>query len=128
MIQYIYKKNKGNKNMTLQYAKEILEGYKQRLTESCSNQLDKDIKAFDLAIKALDGAIICMSEVEMRPYFEGYKAGKEDFEPPKGEWIDTGSGQECSVCHETQYGYDNFRHFCANCGADMRKGEKTNDL
>ena len=39
---------------------------------------------------------------------------------PKGEWIDTGSGQECSVCHEIQYGYDNFRHFCANCGADMR--------
>lgn len=40
----------------------------------------------------------------------------------QGEWIDTGSGQECNVCHEIQYGYDNFRHFCANCGAKMQKG------
>ena len=38
----------------------------------------------------------------------------------KGKWIDTGSGQECSECHEIQYGYDNFRYFCAFCGADMR--------
>lgn len=51
-------------------------------------------EALDLAIKALE-------------------------ERPQGKWIDTGSGQECSVCHEIQYGYDNFRHFCANCGAKM---------
>ena len=38
-----------------------------------------------------------------------------------GYWIDTGSGQECSVCHEIQYGYDTFRYFCACCGADMRE-------
>jgi len=43
-------------------------------------------------------------------------------ERPQGEWIDTGSGQECNVCHEIQYGYDNFRHFCANCGAKMKGG------
>ena len=36
-----------------------------------------------------------------------------------GEWIDTGSGQKCSVCREIQYGYDNYRHFCAACGAVM---------
>ena len=42
----------------------------------------------------------------------------------KGKWIDTGSGQECSVCGEIQYGYDNYRRFCANCGADMREGEQ----
>ena len=36
-----------------------------------------------------------------------------------GHWIDTGSGQECSECGEIQYGYDNFRCFCANCGAKM---------
>lgn len=40
----------------------------------------------------------------------------------RGEWIDTGSGQECSVCKEIQYGYDNYRNFCPNCGASM-KGE-----
>ena len=41
-------------------------------------------------------------------------------ERPTGHWIDMGSGQECSECGEIQYGYDNFRYFCANCGAKMQ--------
>lgn len=45
-------------------------------------------------------------------------------ERPKGEWIDTGSGQECNVCHEIQYGYDSFRYFCPNCGSNMRGKEE----
>ena len=36
-----------------------------------------------------------------------------------GYWIDMGSGQECSICGERQYGYDNFRRYCAFCGAKM---------
>lgn len=40
-----------------------------------------------------------------------------------GEWIDTGSGQECSECHEIQYGYDNYRNFCPNCGAKMERSK-----
>lgn len=36
-----------------------------------------------------------------------------------GRWIDTGSGQECSVCHEIQYGYNNYRYYCPFCGAKM---------
>ena len=44
-------------------------------------------------------------------------------ERPKGHWIDIGSGQECSECGEVQYGYDNFRYYCAKCGAEM-KGEE----
>ena len=36
-----------------------------------------------------------------------------------GHWIDTGSGQECSVCGEIQYGYDSGRHYCPNCGVKM---------
>lgn len=40
-----------------------------------------------------------------------------------GEWIDTGSGEECSVCHEIQYGYDSGRRFCASCGAVMDGGD-----
>lgn len=39
----------------------------------------------------------------------------------RGEWIDTGSGQECSICKEIQYGYDSARNYCANCGAEMNK-------
>lgn len=42
-----------------------------------------------------------------------------------GRWIDTGSGQECSVCGEIQYGYDNDRNFCPNCGAKIK--EKSDD-
>ena len=44
-----------------------------------------------------------------------------------GEWVDTGSGQECSICKEIQYGYDSARNYCANCGARMderRKNER----
>ena len=45
-------------------------------------------------------------------------------EPAKhGHWIDNASGQECSVCGEMQYGFDNFRNYCANCGAKMDGGE-----
>ena len=40
-------------------------------------------------------------------------------QPKIGHWIDTGSGQECSECGEIQYGYDNFRYFCPNCGSKM---------
>ena len=49
-----------------------------------------------------------------------------DAEPVRhGRWIDTGSGQECSVCGEIQYGYDSFRNYCANCGARMDGERKT---
>ena len=37
----------------------------------------------------------------------------------RGTWRDTGSGQECSVCKEIQYGYDTYRNYCAYCGAYM---------
>lgn len=39
--------------MDNKHAKEIMEAYRDRLTSSCSNQLDSDIEAFNLAIKAL---------------------------------------------------------------------------
>ena len=38
-----------------------------------------------------------------------------------GHWINTGSGQECSECHEIQYGYDSNRKYCANCGIKIRE-------
>jgi hypothetical protein len=39
--------------VTKEKAIEILEVYKAKLTQSCSNQLDEDIKAFDMAINTL---------------------------------------------------------------------------
>ena len=41
-----------------------------------------------------------------------------------GKWVDTGSGQECSVCGEIQYGYDSGRYYCSNCGAKMEKNNE----
>ena len=86
----------------------------------------KQKEAYDLAIKALETGEIYITGEDYNLYMEGYKSGlsdgRKDAEPKQGEWIDTGSGQECNVCHEIQYGYDNFRHFCANCGAKMKGG------
>ena len=66
-------------------------------------------EAVDRAIRATKRSVIY--DIEILPSIEPRK---------KGKWIDIGSGQECSVCGEIQYGYDNYRHFCANCGADIR--------
>lgn len=43
--------------MTDQEAIEILKLYRKRLTDSVSNQLDKDIEAFNVAIKSLGNRI-----------------------------------------------------------------------
>ena len=70
-----------------------------------------------LQIRA-DGVIDAIMDVIDAPTIEP--------ERKTGKWIDTGSGQECSVCGEIQYGYDNFRRFCGNCGARMSGGESCN--
>lgn len=48
-------------------------------------------------------------------------------EVKRGEWIELpsngiGNTAECSVCHDSVYGYESC-DFCPNCGADMR-GDK----
>jgi len=48
--------------------------------------------------------------------------------PKTGQWIDTGSGQECSECHEIQYGYDNYRFYCGYCGARMVEPQESNEI
>lgn len=74
-------------------------------------------------IGIIDNVSAVVPEEFMNSYQEGYDLARKEFERPEGEWIDTGSGQECSQCHEIQYGYDNFRHFCANCGVKMKHGD-----
>lgn len=59
--------------MTEKEAIEIIKAYKDRLTSSCSNQLDEDICAFDLAIKVLE-------------------------ERPQDEWIDRYNENRGYVC------------------------------
>ena len=77
-----------------------------------------------LAETVIDNALTVEYPFYQEAYQTGYEEGKN--ERLQGKWIDTGSGQECNVCHEIQYGYDNFRHFCANCGAKMGKGGTDN--
>lgn len=57
--------------------------------------------------------------------FEDCLAVAPRVEPKHGHWIDTGSGQECSVCGEIQYGYDSYRFYCANCGSRMNEVEES---
>lgn len=53
-----------------------------------------------------------------------------DIEPKRGEWIDMGDFEQCSVCKGTHlkefqsyYGKTTWikTPYCPNCGADMRK-------
>lgn len=83
--------------------------------------------AIECAIDAVDdwdGGWNPNRETVIRRYFEELPA--VDAAPVvHGHWIDTGSGQECSVCGEVQYGYDSGRFYCPNCGAKMDE-EDTN--
>ena len=100
--------------MTNERAVEILKAYKQRLEASCSNQLDADIDAFDMAIKLL--------LKEQRP------KGKwqESWEPTIGGTIF--NGVFCSACHSNgckslNNGVEGMK-FCPFCGADMGGSEE----
>ena len=70
-----------------------------------------------------DGEDICPNDV----YHEIKVLPPVNSQSKTAHWIDTGSGQMCSRCGEIQYGYDNFRRFCASCGAKMIEPQKRKD-
>jgi len=82
--------------MTNEHATLLITAYKYNLVKSCSNQLDGDIEAFNMALEALDH----------------YR---------KGKWQVAGDSvthyYACSVCGGPGDMQDNF---CRHCGADMR--------
>ena len=78
-----------------------------------SEQTYKDVCWYGLWLNPNEKTELVKAIRVAKPYI------KTTTERTKGSWRDTGSGQECSVCKEIQYGYDSGRHFCANCGADM---------
>lgn len=63
------------------------------------------------------GLIHTPTEEDIQAYLDA--APNVQPKPKTGHWIDTGSGQQCSECGEIQYGYDNYRRYCAYCGAKM---------
>lgn len=83
--------------------------------------------AIDAVLEIVSSMSVCLSREECRGMkrMQGNAVNviKElpSAQPERktGWWIDTGSGQECSKCHEIQYGYDSGRFYCPNCGAKM---------
>ena len=62
-------------------------------------------------------------------YDVGYYAGRRDYEPKEGEWIEQDDGDsiffKCSVCGKIQYNVllemmQGEYHYCPNCGAKMK--------
>ena len=114
--------------MTREEAKEVIKAYYDKLTNSASNQLDGDIKAFEMAIEALNFDIdqyckehFCVM-VDKDLWEKAEKALKQ--EPKTGYWIDHQDGRwiyakcsECGTVHDTQ------TNFCPNCGAEMKEGD-----
>ncbi len=63
--------------MTEKEAIEIIEAYKDRLTSSCSNQLYKDICAFEMAIRGLR-TLDNQQDIIKSSYDRGYADGTAD--------------------------------------------------
>lgn len=80
-----------------------------------SNQ-SGDLIRRSAAIDAILGSFSAIRAIEELPAVDAAPVAH-------GRWRDTGSGQECSVCNEIQYGYDSRRFYCANCGAKMDREE-----
>lgn len=86
--------------MTREEAKEVIKAYHDKLTNSVSNQLDGDIKAFEMAIQALSS-------------WEKYsdKLWKKAYERGKAEALSQNLISPCDVC---RYEYDDC---CEECPA-----------
>jgi len=91
--------------MDMENAIEIISAYKDTLCNSASNLLDEDIKAFDLAIQAM----------------EEYR--------PAGEWVsdhDKSWILRCSICNR-EANFDDYEGeytrsaYCPRCGAKMKQ-------
>ena len=81
------------------------------------------IDTIDKWVKS-EGILIVLPATKVTPLFDGIHnlPPVNPQEPKTGYWIDIGSGQECSKCHEIQYGYDSFRFYCAKCGSKNMEG------
>lgn len=132
---------------------EILKAYRDKLFNSASNQLDKDIKAFDAAIKALEQESKILNTLDFAidasngntNYFVGFRNGlryskslidgKEPqfescTEPKTGRWIweledwNKWTCSECGYFKRTDIHSTLGYNYCPNCGAKMEDGNE----
>lgn len=103
--------------MTTEQAIKWLKGLKANEILSATKE------ALDIAIKALETGEVYMTGEDYNLYMEGYKAGKRDFEPKQGEWLQKWKKYECSQCSYFVTPTENWLpNFCPNCGAEMKGG------
>ena len=87
--------------MTNEEAIEVMKAYRDRLINSASNQLDGDIEAFDIAIKALE---------------QGSKMG---------HWLYSGeNGADRWTCDNCFDFVEKPTKICPNCRAKMKREDK----
>lgn len=74
-------------------------------------------------LKAIDNAPTVRNE-----YMRGYEAAEREYKRPQGEWID-GYCNKCGASTPCDgWGRDRESNFCPNCGADMRKGGRNENI
>ncbi len=105
--------------------------------------LDEDIKAFDMAIEALEQEpckdAISRSEVldliDSKDQNYEVRHFKEDVEclpsvtpqPKTGRWIHWASGDDCSECGWSTGRYIPMTRYCPNCGCRMIEPQESED-
>ena len=77
-----------------------------------------DVEPFENALMAVQkrSDIISISEV-VKTLMKYPIADVQEVK--HGRWVNHGSFEVCSVCGEEQYGHDNGRYYCPNCGSCM---------
>ena len=138
--------------MTREEATEILKAYRNKLSNSVSNQLDGDIKAFDMAIKALEqepceDAISRQAVLELA--FDMAEIDGEHFDEPfmvievadikdlppvtpqqkVGRWIVKKAPRGYCDLYECQCGWEQTENtrYCPNCGCRMVEPQESED-
>ena len=139
--------------MTNEEAKEVLAMYRFKLIQSISNQLEGDIEAFDVAIKALEqqpcedaiSRAALLEELGEEPF--NWNDSPEEFQEVRDyQWFRSLVENAPSVAPETKTGHwirqtddyhdyyecehcgiavglDDIRNYCPNCGATMEVDE-----
>ena len=130
--------------MTNEEVIEIMEAYRDKLINSVSNQLDKDIEAFDMAIQSLsqepcDDAISREDVEECKELMTDingdtvYAVRMSDIRqlPPvtqkSGKWIYVLDADGFYICSECSYGNEYADNFCPWCGAKMVEPQESEE-